>query len=185
VIESVTLLTVAYAAVAALLLNLNLATSHAAWIKAGSVVLVTGLYVGSWFGLQGMTGWATTEPMPESFRVLWITMEEPDKTSGAAGSIFFWVRALDEAGLPVGNPRAHSVPWSEAKAEVAQAAIDRLEDGELLNGRFAPEPVAQADAQPVPEYGEQPSSAGMSGEQPAFEFLRVPPPALPAKTTPD
>ena len=103
---SIIVLSIAYAAVAALLLNLNLATRYAGWIKGASVVLVTGLYVGSWSGLNGLMGWATPAVLPEEFRVMWIAMDEPDKKTRESGHIYFWVRELDEAGLPIGAPRA-------------------------------------------------------------------------------
>ena len=57
---------IAYAAVAGLLLSLNLATRYAWWVKGVGVVLVTGLYVGSWNGLTGLLGWATPEPSAAS-----------------------------------------------------------------------------------------------------------------------
>ena len=109
---AVVLLSIAYAAVAALLLNLNLATRYAWWVKGAAIVLVSGLYAGSWSGLSGLMGWATVATMPEDFRVLWIAMDEPDKATKEPGFIYFWVRELDEAGLPVGEPRAHRVVWS-------------------------------------------------------------------------
>ncbi|MFV2091223.1 MAG: hypothetical protein ACC642_11230, partial [Pseudomonadales bacterium] len=134
---SIVVLSIAYAGVAALLLSLNLATRFGFWIKAGSILLVTGLYFGSWSSFQGLTGWATAESMPEEFRVLWITLDDRDKQSGQPGTIYFWVRELDEAGLPVGAPRAYRLAWSEEAAEAAQEAVDRLAEGELLNGRLA------------------------------------------------
>ena len=72
--------------------------------------------------------------MPD-VRVLWITIEEPDKAQKEPGSIAMWVRSLDEAGLAYGVPRAHSIPWSEEAAEAAQEALENLE--ELLNGRMS------------------------------------------------
>lgn len=179
-------LSLTYAAVAALLLNLNLATRYAWWIKATSIVLVTAFYLGTWSGLQGMTGWATRAAMPEEFRVLWIAMDEPDKVTGSAGSIYFWVRELDEAGLPIGQPRAHAVEWNEESAEAAQEAIEQMEEGELLNGRLGRNVVTERDASESGlEYAGEQSVSGTGGERPNFEFIRVPPPALPPKSVPD
>lgn len=179
----VLLLSLAYAAVAALLLSLNVATRYAFWIKAGAIVLVTGLYAGTWFSLGGLLGWATAEPMPEEFRVLWISMDEPDKSARTPGDIYFWVRELDEAGLPIGAPRAHKLPWSEASAEAAEAAMEQIEEGELLNGRLGRGLVADAEPEnPETGYAGEDSVTGNGGERPAFEFIRVPPPALPPKS---
>jgi hypothetical protein len=168
------------------LLNLNLATRFSPWLKGAAIVVVSGLYVGSWFGYQGLLGWASPDPLPEDFRVMWITMDEPDKATGEAGTIYFWVRELDEAGLPMGAPRAHQITWDEESAEAAQQALDRMDEGELLNGRMSrnvveDEPVA---AEEGADYAGEQSVAGDGGQQPDFEFIRVPPPTLPAKGLP-
>ena len=97
-IGAVVALSVTYAVVAALLLNLNLGTRASPRIKGTAIVLVTVLYAGTWFGTRNLLGWASPDPIPENFRVLWISMDEPDKSSGTPGSIFFWLRQLDEAG---------------------------------------------------------------------------------------
>ena len=184
-IGSIVVLSIAYAAVAALLLSLNLATRFSFWIKSAGIVLVTLLYVGSWSAFQGLTGWATFETMPEEFRVLWITLQDRDKQTNQPGTIYFWVRELDEAGLPVGAPRAHRIDWSEESAEAAQEALDQLEEGELLNGRLGrsllddDEPSEQGL-----EYAGDPSVSGSGGERPDFEFIQVQPPELPPKSVP-
>lgn len=181
----VILLSIAYAAVAGLLVSLNLATRYAWWVKGIGVVLVTGLYVGSWTALNGLLGWATPEPMPEQFRVLWITMDEPDKATKEPGHIYLWVRQLDEAGLPFGAPRAHRVAWTEAAAEAAQEALDRMDEGELLNGRLGRAVVTPTEPEQGAEYAGDQSPSGDGAQRPEFEFIRVPPPALPPKSLPD
>ena len=50
----IVILSLAYAAVAALLLNLNLATQWSGAVKTGAIVLVSGLYVGAWQGHQDL-----------------------------------------------------------------------------------------------------------------------------------
>ena len=105
-ITTAIVLALAYAATAALLLNLNLTTPLARWIKYTSVVGVSVLYVVTWHGLGDLLGWATSEPMPEDFRLHWVVIEEPDKARGGDGKIYFWIRELDEAGLAEGAPRA-------------------------------------------------------------------------------
>lgn len=176
-------LSLAYAAVAALLLTLNLKTRFAPGIKGAAIVLVSVLYAVTWTSLGGLMGWASPDPMPENFRVLWISTDEPDKTSGADGTIYFWIRALDEAGLPVGAPRAHRVPWSESAAEAAEEAMAAIEEGELLNGRLGRGVVSESEKRSQEEgYVGEDSVTGGGGDRPLFEFVRVPPPALPAKT---
>ena len=181
-IASIMVLTLAYAALVALLANLNLATRLPRVVKAAAIIAVTGLYAAAWQAHKGLLGWATPEPLPEDFRLHWVTVDEPDKASGGDGTIYFWVRELDAAGLPRGAPRGHRVPWDEATAEEAQAALSQLEAGEPLNGHFSRQSLNPEDEAPVEgaDYGGGFGSA-TSGERPRFEFSRVPPPALPAK----
>ncbi|MFB3107450.1 MAG: hypothetical protein ACE1ZA_21360, partial [Pseudomonadales bacterium] len=61
----IVVLSIAYAAVAALLLNLNLATRWSGAVKTGAILLVSGLYIGAWQGHQALLGWATPGAMPE------------------------------------------------------------------------------------------------------------------------
>lgn len=180
---AVVLLALAYAAVAALLLSLNLATRYATWIKVLAITLVTGLYGVSWAAWNGMLGWATPADLPESFRVLWITMEEPDKQTREPGVIYFWIRQLDAAGLPVGAPRAYRVPWTEEAAESAQSALTAMEEGELINGRLGRNLVAEQEMnEEGSDYAGESSVTGAGAERPRFEFQKVPPPSLPPKS---
>jgi len=183
---SVLWLTLAYVAVAALLLNLNLKTRYGKAFKAAAIGVVSLLYFGAWHGSRGLMGWPSLDSMPERFRVLWIAMEEPDKASGAPGSIYYWVRALDAAGIAVGAPRAHAIPWSEEEAESAQAALDRMQEGERLDGRRSRRPLASPEeAPPVDDeaWGTR-GSTSPGDRRPVFEFMPVAPPALPAKEDP-
>lgn len=185
---TVVVLTLAYVGVAALLLNLSLgAAIRFGWsIKLGAIFAVTALYVAAWVGHNGLMGWPTSERMPEDFRLHWVTVNEPDKVTGADGSIFFWVRELDEAGLPQGDPRAYRVPWDEETAEAAEAALELLQGGKPLNGRMSRQAI-DPDADMTPEEGTDyagDDGASGIGARPRFKFVRVIPPALPAKPVP-
>ena len=183
---AVVALSVTYAAVAALLLNLNLATRYSPWIKLAAILLVSGLYAATWSGTRNLLGWASPDPIPEAFRVLWISVDEPDKAAGIPGTIFFWIRELDEAGLPKGEPRAHRITWTEESAEAAEQALARMEEGELLNGRMGRNLVDdQSPPDEGTDYTGESSVAGDAGRRPDFEFFRVPPPSLPPKGAPD
>lgn len=172
------LLTLAYVGVAALLLNLNLATRHGVLVKSGSIVLVTGLYAATWYGHRALSGWASPEPVPDRFRVHWIVIEDPDKSGDRAGALYFWLRELDEAGVPAGPPRAHELPWSKAGAKASQRALERLVAGERLNGKV----VSRVEGVSASEDASLP--AVPPAESVGFEFSRVPPPALPPKGLP-
>ena len=119
---SLLMLGLAYALVAALLLALCIGLEGRRLLKISLIVLVSAFYSVTWLGHQSMLGWATSEDMPDAFRVLWITIDEPHKATKEAGGIFFWVRELDEAGIPQGAPRAYHVPFTE---QAAEEALDR------------------------------------------------------------
>ncbi|MFP6796306.1 MAG: hypothetical protein VB933_04475 [Pseudomonadales bacterium] len=180
-ISTAIVLALAYAVTAALLLNLNLATRLAGWIKLTAVVGVSILYVVTWQGLSDLLGWATAEPMPVDFRLHWVVIEEPNKSTGADGKIYFWIRELDEAGLAQGAPRAHQVPWDETTAEAAEEALEELEGGQLLNGRMTRQIVNPDLTSPDPTAPYRGDESSSSGERLRFEFIRLPPPMLPPK----
>ena len=182
---AVVLLSVAYVLVAALLLSLCLKTSYTPRLKATAVVFTTCLYVASWFGYQAMSGWASTQSLPEDFRLLWVSIEERQKTDRNPGYIYYWVRTLDEAGLPVGPPRAHRVRWSEAAAEDAEAAVSAIEEGQQLNGTLSRNlmaPSEEGDA--ISGYAGEQSVTGASDGEVNIRFNRAPPRHLPAKPVP-
>ncbi len=179
------ILTLAYVAIAGLLLNLNLATGIAGWIKTAAIVLVTTLYAGVWFGYQDLLGWATPDSLPEEFRVHWITLDDPDKVTGEPGAIYFWVRELDDAGFPIGAPRAHRIPWDEESAEAAEEALAQMDEGELLNGHISKGALdEESSVIEGADYAGDRTISGDGGDRPTFEFSRVPPPSLPPKTAP-
>lgn len=179
------LLLAAYAAGVALLLNLNLRSPWPRRVKLGAVILAIGFYIVAFEGHKRLLGWATPAPMPEQFRLHWIRVDEPDKPKGAAGGIFFWISELDAAGLAIGEPRAHRLPWDLATAQAAQEALKALQEGEPLNG-YPTHTAAAAKTEagePAPSGASAPSPAD-DGLRPQFEFRRAPPPKLPAKPSP-
>jgi hypothetical protein len=182
---SVVLLTIGYVLIAALLLSLNLATPYSRWVKVSAIVVVSCLYVGSWYAYQGMTGWASANPLPENFRLLWIEIQEPDKGTSDKGYIYYWLRVLDEAGLPAGPPRAHKVSWDRLAAEAAEDALLAMSEGEQLNGRQSRNLLSKMDKatdSDEAELGAEQSVSGVGGGRVAIEFVRAPPRELPAKT---
>lgn len=174
---SVTLLVCAYAVAAALLLNVWVATRWPTVVKIVLVVLVTLLYVGSYLGLRDIQGWPSAEPLPDTFRLLWAKIEEPDKAAGSEGQIYLWVRKLDAAQRAVGEPRAYRLAWSLPLAEKVAEALRRTEAGEPLNG--------SATRQPIKEAGEEKEDdsvvTGLDEGPLQLEFSALPRTLLPAK----
>ena len=173
-----------YALVAALLLTLCISLPGRRLLKIGLIGLVSVFYAATWIEHQNMLGWPTSKALPEDFRVMWITIDEPDKASSKPGGIFFWLRTLDEAGIPQGTPRAYRVPFSEAAAEEAQAALDKMEDGKVINGSQSRNVLSEKDKESKPEnnYEGDSNVSGDDGFTPTFSLREVPPPTLPAKS---
>lgn len=181
-------LSLAYAAVAALLLNLNLATPHPRWIKTGAIVGVTVLYGFAWHGTHALLGWPTDSPMPELFRLQAIVVDEPDRASRDRGGIYFWVRRVNQDGVPVGEPRSYALPWSREIAQSAQNAQEELAGGALLEGYFtgSAAEVVQGDARGKGGTDtDGPLLTEPHEERSRFEFRKVPRTKLPPKPPPD
>ena len=154
-------------------------------LKIGLVVLMSGFYIVTWEQVSEIKGWSTFSPLPESFRVIWIHIQEDNKTTGEAGKIYYWIRPLDTIGLPSKPPRVHHVPWTVEAAELAESAKTRLDAGEVLNGRLSNNALIRQEAgSEEPLSGEDPLSRGANQIQPQFEFITVAPPSLPPKTVP-
>ena len=189
-------LSLAYAVIVALLLNLGLASRWGLAVKLGAIVVASGFYIIAFEGHKQLLGWATPAVMPEQFRLHWITIEEPDKASRSAGNIFFWISELDAAGLaagepvgepvgePLGEPRAHRLPWDQATAQAAEEALAALTEGEPLNGYLTRGAVTAEDDPAGQGTAGSANPSGNDGLQPSFEFRRVPPPTLPPKLPP-
>jgi len=181
-IEERLLLVIAYVAVAVLLLCFCLYSKFTNSIKTLVVSIMFIFYLLSWQGTKQILGWPTTQIMPEEFRVLWISIDEPDKEGQQPGNIFFWVRKLDEVGFPINKPRAYSIKWTEENAEKATEALKKIEEGEILNGTLSrnilsgPKEIDEGQS-----YEGVTSSAGQDGEEPTFQFRKIAPPSLPPK----
>ncbi len=178
-------LSIAYALVAALLLNMNLVTNYSVWLKAGVILVTSGLYLGTWFGYQGLTGWATNQPLPEKFRLIYLSIDERRSSSDNPGYIYYWIRPLDEAGLPFGPPRAYRIDWSESAAEDAESALLAIEDGEELNGSFSRNLMTSEEGtEMLSDYAGEFSVTGAGDGKVNIIFMRAPPRSLPPKTAP-
>jgi hypothetical protein len=178
------LLTLSYVLLAALLLSICLAVRVPLIAKFGAVLLVTVCYGFTYLGFRSLEGWPANVSLPDEFRVQWITVEEPDKQTGADGIIYFWVRHLDEYGDPGGEPRSYSVPWSEALAEQVEQVLEQVEDGETLNGFITRQ--AMSPTQEETEASRANQGLEALGDEAMFiiEFRDVPKPNLPAKSSP-
>nr|WP_249810037.1 hypothetical protein [Bradyrhizobium sp. 139] len=130
-------LSVAYAVIGALLLVV-LVYARLHWsLKAIAVVVTSVFYVVSFGGMRGLLGWASTEKLPASFKLLQARIVEPHSLEGDPGSIYLWVEALDEDNRPSGIPRAFRVPYDDRMADKTHAAQNEIAAGHLQGGRAA------------------------------------------------
>jgi hypothetical protein len=154
--------------------------------KIASIILVSCFYIATFKGIEDLMGWPTTAITPEEFRTVWISIEEPDKQSQTPGAIYYWLRELDNAGIPRQAPRAYRVDWSVQTAMIAQAALTRLEQGEILNGRQSRNILKNEEANNKNQQSIGASArAGNQQGRPTFEFTAVSSPTLPLKPSPE
>jgi hypothetical protein len=177
------LITVSYVVVAALLLSVSLSVRLPLVAKFGAILLVTACYGFTYVGFRALEGWPADESLPDDFRLQWITVDEPNKQTGEDGVIFFWVRHLNDYGDAGGEPRSYRVPWSEALAEQAEEALEKIEEGETLNG-FITRQAMTPEEDEVDVTSEKRQGLEALGDEAMFtiEFRDVPKPKLPAKS---
>lgn len=127
-------LSVSYALIGALLLVV-LAYARLPWTaKALAVVVISGFYIVSFNSTRGLLGWASTDSLPPTFKLLQARVVDPHSLADDPGSIYLWVEALDEDNRPSGVPRAYRLPYSEKLAESIDHAVDQIRRGNPQQG---------------------------------------------------
>jgi hypothetical protein len=130
-------LAVAYAVIGALLLVV-LVYARLHWsLKAVAVVITSAFYLVSFDSMRGLLGWASTDKLPASFKLLQARIVEPHSLEGDPGSIYLWVEELDQDNRPSAVPRAFRVPYNDALAEKTHAAQNEIAAGHAQGGRAA------------------------------------------------
>ena len=131
------MLALAYAALAALLLALNLKTPYARPIKLAGIVLVTLFYIFAYHGSQNMRGWAIADTPPNPFKLHWAVIEEPDKIAKTSGAICCWhknCRIMARCCLTQGFT---ACPFSPELADAVEEALSAMEGGKPMEGRLS------------------------------------------------
>ena len=180
-IEERILLILSYVAVTALLLVFYLYSNFSNKLKTIVILIMSTFYLTTWIGYKDLMGWPSIEEIPDEFRLLWVTIDEPDKFNKKEGNIYFWLKYIDEAGMPYGKPKAYTLLWSNENHKLAQEALLKLQDGTQLNGKKT---YGVLDANDLDESANpyEDSGSGNSEEgNPSFEFKEVAPPSLPPK----
>jgi hypothetical protein len=139
----------AYAATAVLLLSLNIASLWRWPVKAGAIVMTSGLFVGTYVAINAMIGWPSTERLPARASFLASRIVEPDNFTGSPGVIFVWLQGIDDKNLPVGEPRAYKLAYSRVVArDVVEAQRLRGSGRDVLATFDYSEPNEQAPRTP-------------------------------------
>jgi len=175
------LLTVAYALVAALVLNIWIVSRWHSGLKILLVLLISVFYIVTYIGIRDLRGWPTDQPPPPTFRLLSANIVEPDKRNNKEGHIYLWLQPLDDKQTLLFEPRAHRLPYSIKMAERVQKAMEKTERGATVNG----------ENKALPEQTEQQQQANsedldrglkrINEEEIGLEFSEQSAAALPAK----
>lgn len=169
------LLGAAYALLAALLLSFNLHTRFQRALKYGVIVLTSIFYIGTYWGIQALRGWALAAEPPEPFRLHWAIVQEPDKAGGLPGKIYLLASQPEQ--MPP-RPRLYALPFSYGLAESVQQALGQMEGGRTVTARMAykyKEAPSEEAANPVPTL---PGGASYAEQDPdpSLLYLRILPP---------
>jgi hypothetical protein len=100
-------------------------------------MVTSAFYIVSFTEMRGLLGWASTERLPVSFKLLQARIVEPHSLEGDPGSIYLWVEELDDDHRPSGIPRAFRVPYDDTLAEKTHAAQTEIAAGHPQGGRAA------------------------------------------------
>jgi hypothetical protein len=196
----VALLTIAYAALGALLLIVLARLSLPRAAKLAAIVVMASLNIGVFFWTQGLLGWSSATAVPERFQLLWSRVVEPNPSRGLPGAIHLWVEAVDENNIPSGEPRAFVLPYSPGLAVKAADAQSEIKKGAPQGGRsqtFAPDvEAADIDGANVRAVthgvtpGGDPTGGGvldpsvLGGQSKTVDLIPLPKPLLPPKDAP-
>ncbi len=114
----------AYVVIALILLGLGLYSTWSFRQKVFGIVLVTCAYLLVYFSLPRMLGWPTDSQVPRRFELHGVYIQDPDKTTGVPGAVFFW--ATDLAPGADARPRAFRMPFKASFKSMLEEANGKL-----------------------------------------------------------
>ena len=125
-------LTLAYAALAVLLLSLNLRSRWHWLVKSFAVVISAVFYIVCYLSIKGMLGWPTQRVPPQHFELVAVHVQEPDKRSGAAGNIYLWLKPP----MLQAAPRAYEFSYDATLHEASLVAAKKIGRGIRQLGEY-------------------------------------------------
>lgn len=117
----------AYILLAALLLSVNLYSKWLWQLKTITIIITSVFYIISYISFPPLLGWPTNQKLPAHFRLLATEVHQPDKLTGEEGSVFLWLKEVEDITTLV-LPRAYVLPYSSLLHEKiinVQSKIDR------------------------------------------------------------
>lgn len=176
-------LTGIFAALALLLLSLNLRSNWSWAVKSTVIALALPTTAYIHLAIQAQLGWPSQNGLPELFQLHAALVDEPTVGENGDGAIFLWLTPWDQAflqdemepmedadidAMPLSahRPRAFDLPYSRELHQEVQNMQERLARGEMVVGRHEPSMGWQR------RFGGQHGSVALEAP---------PPPPLPAK----
>jgi hypothetical protein len=182
-------LVAAYVVVALLLLVLNLNARWSWVVKAAAIVVVSMLYLVTYYSIPPLLGWPTEQQLPKRFNLIAVYVQEPDKATGRAGEILLW--ASDMAEGPRGaEPRAYRLAFSPALHEQVQEAGNKIRKGlpqlgevkeEKIAGHAKAAGSAEGEQKKVDTAGKAADAVAGGQSSTIIEFYDLPDPLFPEK----
>jgi hypothetical protein len=126
--------------------------SKGGWsLKALVIALVLYSCLSINISLDDLFGWPSGQSLPESFRVHWIEIKEPNKRTGEKGSIYTWVTNTGDhdkksqdgwrslfvslQNYDPTEPRSYRLPYSKELHKTSQEALNKLKKGGMVGGK--------------------------------------------------
>ena len=134
--EAIIGLSLAYVALAVLVVLLLMYTRWPLWLKVSVVLGISTFYFVTYVSLERIPGWPASVALPEEFMVLSGFVREPDASAGEDGKVYLWIIAYDIDDRKVlDTPRAYVLPYSPYLHKQVNTANKRLQRGNRQVGR--------------------------------------------------
>jgi hypothetical protein len=106
-----------------------------AWLKGLLLVGVTAFFFFAEDTVHQLSGWPSTDTLPERFVLLAAVIEEPGTKT--AGALYVWINAL-ENGKPAAQPRAYRLPYAKDLHALLNEGMKKVRQGVSQMGTAEP-----------------------------------------------
>lgn len=105
------------------------------WLKGILVAATAAFYFYADDVAHNLSGWPSTDSLPERFALLAVVIEEPSAKS--AGALYLWVNAI-EAGKPVPLPRSYKLAYTKDLHALLNEGMKKARQGVSQMGTATP-----------------------------------------------